>query len=112
MKNSYASKWILQRITALFLIPLTFWFIYHCISFQYSRFEEMKLFFQSYLNSFLFFMMVIAMLIHGKLGCETIIQDYVSSLYLQKIFKGLINFVTLMTFFLITVAIFKLNIIR
>jgi succinate dehydrogenase / fumarate reductase membrane anchor subunit len=112
MKNSYASKWILQRITALFLIPLTFWFIYHCISFQYSRFEEMKLFFQSYLNSFLFFIMIITMLIHGKLGCETIIQDYISSLYLQKIFKGLINFVTLMTFFLITVAIFKLNIIR
>ena len=77
MKNSYASKWILQRITALFLIPLTFWFIYHCVSFQYLQFEEMELFFQSYLNSFLFLMMMIAMLIHGKLGCETIIQDYV-----------------------------------
>ena len=112
MKNSYASKWILQRITALFLIPLTFWFIYHCISFQYSQFEEMKLFFQSYLNSFLFLMMMIAMLIHGKLGCETIIQDYVSSLYLQKIFNSLINFITLITFFLVTVAIFKLNIIQ
>ncbi|SVE23996.1 uncharacterized protein METZ01_LOCUS476850, partial [marine metagenome] len=111
MKNSYASKWILQRITALFLIPLTFWFIYQCISFQDFQFEEMKLFFQSYLNSFLFLMMMISMLIHGKLGCETIIQDYISSLYLQKIFKGLINFITLITFFLVTVAIFKLNII-
>ena len=112
MKNSYASIWILQRITALFLIPLTFWFIYHCVSFQYLQFEEMELFFQSYLNSFLFLMMMIAMLIHGKLGCETIIQDYASSLYLQKIFKGLINFITLIAFFLIIVAIFKLSIIQ
>ena len=112
MKNSYASKWILQRITALFLIPLTFWFIYHCVSFQYLQFEEMELFFQSYLNSFLFFIMIISMLIHGKLGCETIIQDYVSSLYLQKIFKGLINLITLITFFLVIAAIFKLIIIQ
>ena len=111
MKNRYAPKWILQRITALFLIPLTFWFIYHCISFQYLQFEEMKLFFQSYLNSFLFSIMITTMLIHGKLGCETIIQDYVSSLYLLKIFKGLINFITLITFFLVIAAIFKLNII-
>ena len=112
MKNSYASKWILQRITGLFLIPLTFWFIYHCISFQYSRFEEMKLFFQSYLNSFLFLMMVIAMLIHGKLGCETIVQDYISSLYLQKYFKVIINFITIITFFIVIIAIFKLSLIQ
>ena len=112
MKNSYASKWILQRITALFLIPLTFWFIYHCVSFQYLQFEEMVLFFHSYLNSFLFLMMMIAMLIHGKLGCETIIQDYVSSLYLQKYFKVIINFITLITFLIVIIAILKLSIIQ
>ena len=112
MKNSYASKWILQRITAILLIPLTFWFIYHCISFQYLQFEEMKLFFQSYLNSFLFLSMMIVMLIHAKLGCETIVQDYISSLYLQKTFKGLINFITVITLLLVIAAIFKLSIIQ
>ena len=112
MKNSYASKWILQRITALFLIPLTFWFIYQCISFQDFQFEEMKLFFQSYLNSFLFLSMMIVMLIHAKLGCETVVQDYISSLYLQKTFKGLINFITVITLLLVIAAIFKLSIIQ
>ena len=112
MKNSYASKWILQRITALFLIPFTFWFIYQCISFQNFQFEEMKLFFQSYLNSFLFLSMMIVMLIHAKLGCETIVQDYISSLYLQKTFKGLINFITVITLLLVIAAIFKLSIIQ
>ena len=112
MKNSYASKWILQRITALLLIPLTFWFVYQCISFQDFHFEEMKLFFQSYLNSFLFLSMMIAMLIHAKLGCETVVQDYISSLYLQKTFKGLINFITVITLLLVIAAIFKLSIIQ
>ena len=38
--KDYATKWIFQRLTAFILIPLTFWFIYQCISFQqleYSR---------------------------------------------------------------------------
>ena len=30
MKN-YASKWIMQRLTAVILIPLTFWFVYQCV---------------------------------------------------------------------------------
>ena len=90
MKNNYSSKWIVQRITAIFLVPLTFWFIYHCISFQDFQYEEIQLFFASYLNCFLFLVMMSSMLIHSKIGCETIIQDYVSSSNLQKTFKRLI----------------------
>ena len=109
MKNSYTSKWILQRITALFLIPLTLWFIYQCISFQDFNFEEMKIFFQFYPNSFLFLSMMVAMLIHGKLGCDTIIKDYISSLYLQKTFINLINLITIIITLFIIAAIFKLS---
>ena len=79
MKSNYASKWILQRVTALILIPLTFWFIYQCISFQSMSYGEIIYFFQSYINSFLFLIMMTAMMIHAKLGCETIVEDYVSS---------------------------------
>jgi succinate dehydrogenase / fumarate reductase membrane anchor subunit len=112
MKNIYTSKWVLQRITAIFLIPLTFWFVYQCISFQNSQFQQMKSFFESYLNSFLFLSMMIAMLIHARLGCETIMIDYVNSLNLQKILKSLINIITILTLFLVVGAIFKLNIMQ
>ena len=77
--NNYSTKWIIQRITAILLIPLTFWFIYHCISFQNLNYAEIVFFFHSYLNSFLFLVLMISMLIHAKLGCETIVEDYVSS---------------------------------
>jgi len=110
MKNSYASKWVIQRLSALFLIPLSFWFIYQCITFQDLKYFELQLFFQSYLNSFLFIIMMIAMLLHAKLGCETIIQDYISSIFLKKIFKLIFNFISYSAFFLVTIAIIKLSI--
>jgi len=112
MKNNYTSKWVLQRITAIFLIPLTFWFVYQCVSFQEFQFQQMKSFFESYVNSFLFLSMMVAMLVHAKLGCETIVIDYVNSINLQKILKLLINIITTLALFLVIGAIFKLNIMQ
>ena len=77
--KKYSTKWITQRITALLLVPLFFWFIYHCISFQNLSYKEIVNFFSSFINSFLFLVLMIAMLIHSQLGCETIIEDYISS---------------------------------
>lgn len=108
MRNSYSSKWVLQRITAIFLIPLSFWFIYQCVSFQNLEYFELKLFFQSYVNSFLFLVMMSSMLIHAKLGCETILQDYISSYLVKKILKGIINFIFFISLFLLIVAIIKI----
>jgi len=77
--KKYSTKWIAQRVTALWLVPLFFWFIYHCISFQNLSYEEIFNFFSSFINSFLFLVLMITMLIHSQLGCETIIEDYISS---------------------------------
>ena len=77
--KKYSTKWITQRITAIVLIPLCFWFIYNCISFQNLSYEEIVNFFSSFINSFLFLVLMITMLIHSQLGCETIIEDYISS---------------------------------
>ena len=109
MKSSYASKWILQRVTALILIPLIFWFIYQCISFQNLNYLEIQFFFNSSLNCFLFLIMTFFMLIHSKIGCDTIIQDYISSKYLRNSFKILINLATLFLLLLTIISIIKLN---
>ena len=47
-------------------------------------YNQLVSFFSSYVNSLLFLIMMVAMLIHAKLGCETIIEDYISSLSLKK----------------------------
>ena len=110
--KNYALKWVIQRITASLLIPLTFWFIYSAISLSKMEYDETISFFQSYLNSLLFYVMMIAMLLHAKLGLQTIIDDYVTSKKIYKLSKWGINLTSyflmiLLTIFIIKTAIFN-----
>ena len=106
MKN-YALKWLLQRLTASMLIPLTFWFIYSAISLSKMEYDETLMFFQSYLNSFLFYLMMVAMLLHAKLGLQTIIDDYVTSKKISKNIKRVLNINAYMLMILITIFIVR-----
>ena len=110
MKN-YARKWIIQRITAILLIPLSFWFIYHCLSFASMNYSQLFLFFKSIINSLLFLIMMISMLIHTKLGCETIVEDYVTSNSLKDISTLLINLIVYLSMIIITLAIVRIVLI-
>ena len=53
MKN-YSRKWITQRVTAALLLPLTFWFIYSAISLSEMEYDDIMIFFKSYINYGLF----------------------------------------------------------
>ena len=110
MKN-YARKWLIQRITAILLIPLSFWFIYHCLSFASMNYSQLFLFFKSIINSLLFLIMMISMLIHAKLGCETIVEDYVTSKSLKDISTLLINLIVYLSMIIISLAIVRIVLI-
>ena len=106
MKN-YSRKWLTQRLTAALLVPLTFWFIYSTISLSQMNYNEINIFFQSYINLILFYIMMIAMLLHSKLGLQTIIDDYVTSINISKTIKFTINVVAFSLMLLITILIFR-----
>ena len=106
MKN-YAIKWFIQRITATLLIPLTFWFIYSTLSLSQMDYDEITIFFKSYKNLALFYIMMITMLLHSKLGLQTIIDDYVTSKNLSKRIKFTISLIAYSLMFLITILIFR-----
>ena len=105
MKN-YASKWIMQRLTAVILIPLTFWFVYQCVLLSNYEYDQIKTFFFSKINASLFFILIIAMLYHAKLGNETIVDDYVTSVNLKKVTKLSISVLTYLSMTLTTISIF------
>ena len=105
MKN-YASKWIMQRLTAVILIPLTFWFVYQCVILSNYEYDQIKSFFYSKINASLFFILIIAMLYHAKLGNETIVEDYVTSHNLKKITKLTISALTYIFMILTTISLF------
>ena len=110
MKN-YARKWLIQRITATLLIPLSFWFIYHCLSFASMNYDQLFLFFKSIINSLMFLIMMILMLIHAKLGCETIVEDYVTSKSLKDMSTLLINLIVYLSMIIIILAILRIVLI-
>ena len=106
MKN-YSRKWITQRVTATLLLPLTFWFIYSAISLSEMEYDDIMIFFKSYINLLLFYIMMIVMLLHSKLGLQTIIDDYVTSKKGSKTIKFIINFFSYSLMFLMTILIFR-----
>ena len=105
MKN-YASKWIMQRLTALILIPLTFWFVYQCVILSSYEYDQIRTFFFSKINASLFFILIMSMLYHAKLGNDTIVEDYVTSHNLKKITKLIISILTYTSMILTTISIF------
>lgn len=106
--TSYSVKWILQRITAAILVPLTFWFVYNCIVFSKSDYFNLIIFFSSYINSILFLIMMISMLLHAKYGCETIAVDYISSKILKKITIYFVNIIFYLTIFITVIAVLRI----
>ena len=90
-------------------MPLCFWFIYNCISFRNYDYDEIIVFFNSYINSFLFLIFMISMLIHSKIGLETIIEDYISSNSFKLLILWLINSISYGAVLISLVSIFILS---
>ena len=105
MKN-YASKWIMQRLTAVILIPLTFWFVYQCVLLSSYEYDQIRAFFFSKTNTSLFFILIMSMLYHSKLGNDTIVEDYITSNNLKKITKLIISSLTYISMMLTTISLF------
>ena len=105
MKN-YAAKWIMQRLTAVILIPLTFWFVYQCVLLSTYEYDQIKTFFFSKINASLFFILIISMLYHAKLGNETIVEDYVTSVNLKRFTKLTISMLTYLFMILTAISLF------
>ena len=55
--------------------------------------------------------MMILMLIHAKLGCETIVEDYVTSKSLKYISTLLINLIVYLSMIIIILAIARIVLI-
>ena len=106
--NTHKNIWIMQRISALILIPLSFWFILNCLSFSSMQYFEIIIFFNSTLNSLLFITMMVVMLIHAKLGCDNIIEDYFSEKKIKYISKKIVNILVYLSIFFSVLAVIKI----
>ena len=73
------SHWWMQRITAVALIPLTFWVIIFLDSCLNAPYQETVAWLTSPLNTVFVASWILFVFYHAALGLQVVIEDYVSS---------------------------------
>jgi len=77
--HSGTHHWIMQRATAIALIPLTIWFVFNIVGMVGKSAGAAITFFDSGLNATLMALIIIASFYHAALGLQVVIEDYVHS---------------------------------
>lgn len=68
--------WIAQRISAIVLIPLTYWLCWSAIGLVHADHAAVAAWLAQPCNTILMIMTVITMFYHAILGCQVVIEDY------------------------------------
>lgn len=101
--GSGSITWLMQRISAIALLPLVIWFVIFMLkAVKYQNSDELMSVFTSPFPTILFALFVSVGLYHGNLGIKEIIEDYVHS---HSIKFSLIIFIKFLSFASVVAAI-------
>lgn len=92
--------WLIQRITAIVLIPLSFKLLVFLNLCQYSSYQETKAWLTEPGNTAWLLIWLLAVFYHAALGLQVVIEDYVGNFGLQNLLIKAIN----LSFLILTVA--------
>ncbi|HPF77894.1 MAG TPA: succinate dehydrogenase, hydrophobic membrane anchor protein [Alphaproteobacteria bacterium] len=70
--------WLMQRVTALAVLPLIFWVVYSMFKLQGADYLEFTTWLAQPMNAVLSILFIIAGFYHAVLGNQVIIEDYIS----------------------------------
>jgi succinate dehydrogenase / fumarate reductase, membrane anchor subunit len=83
---------IVQRITAVALVPLVLWFIWFVLKLTHLDFTHARALAHDPLNSVLLIAFVVAAFWHAQLGVQVVIEDYVHTRWLEVSSQILVKF--------------------
>ncbi len=69
--------WLLQRLTAVALVPLGLWFVASMVALSGEPYEVVRGWLSGLFNATMMVLLVIAAFWHARLGLRVIIEDYV-----------------------------------
>jgi succinate dehydrogenase / fumarate reductase membrane anchor subunit len=72
-----SGHWWTQRVTAIALVPLTFWFVASLVTFASSGYDAFRTWIQSPFTTVLLVSFLIMLFYHIALGLQVVIEDYV-----------------------------------
>lgn len=77
--------WMMQRVTAIALIPLTVWFIYSVLELRSASYADFTAWISSPINAVVMILFIIASFYHAVLGAQVIVEDYIQCKCLKMI---------------------------
>ena len=79
MKNIAVTKWILQRVSAVILLPLLLWFLFIFLNLVKQDYQNIVLFFQDDIKFIFTLVFLIISFFHMKIGMSEIFEDYIQN---------------------------------
>lgn len=89
--KSGTTHWWMQRVTAVALIPLSFWLILFIDQLFHASYDEIKQWLISPLNFTLLLAWAFTGFYHAALGLQVVIEDYVSPDWLKIVMVWVIK---------------------
>jgi len=81
--KSGTDHFIVQRVTAVALIPLALWIIYFALELLRADYAQARALVHQPLNAVLLIAFVIALFWHAQLGLQVVIEDYVHTRWVE-----------------------------
>ena len=105
------SHWWMQRITAVALIPLSFWLIIFLNLSLNAPYQEMVEWLASPLNTLGMVAWVLAVFYHAALGLQVIIEDYITAEGVKIVAVWTVNLSFLLLALAALIAVFRILLI-
>ncbi|MEZ5451294.1 MAG: succinate dehydrogenase, hydrophobic membrane anchor protein [Thiothrix sp.] len=100
--------WWMQRLTAVALIPLTFWVVFSIAALVGEDYASVAVWFTEPLTSVLLSLFVFFAAYHASLGLQVVIEDYIHTGWLKITALTLVNFSLIFLGALSIISILKL----
>jgi succinate dehydrogenase / fumarate reductase, membrane anchor subunit len=109
--KSGTSHWWMQRVTAVALIPLSFWLITFLNLSLTAPYQETIAWITSPLNTVCIVALILAIFYHAALGLQVVIEDYIAAEGIKIIAVWTVNLSFLLLALAALIAVFRILLI-
>jgi len=93
--NKVVSKWLMQRIAAVLLIPLLLWFLFNFDNLMMNSYSQSVMFLSNKIHAFILSLIFILAFFHLRIGMGEIFEDYIHDEKVKKVATFLILLISL-----------------
>ena len=93
--NNVVSKWLMQRIAAVLLLPLLIWFLFNYDDLMTLSYSDAINFFNNKVNTVFLSLIFILAFFHMRIGMGEIFEDYIHDEKVKKVATFLILLISL-----------------